>query len=111
MGNFIFATVLLSLVLIFTAVNSVIICNLCDEMTALIDEGKTEEAIAYWKDKKNYIQTFVRDAEIDVVSAEADALGESISIEDGEVEMGKLRLREAISEVKNCEKMTFFNVF
>jgi len=111
MGNFIFATILLSAVLIFTAVNSVVICNFCDEMTALIDEGKTEEAIDYWKEKKNYIQIFIRDAEIDVVSAEADALGESISIEDGEVEMGKLRLREAITELKNCEKITFGNVF
>ena len=111
MGNFIFASVLLLAVLIFTAVNSVLICNFCDEMTALIDEGKTEEAIAYWKEKKNYLQIFIRDAEIDVVSAEADALGESISIEDGEVEMGKLRLREAITELKNCEKITFGNVF
>ncbi len=111
MGNFICATVLLAIVIIFTAVNSVIICNFCDEMIELIDNGKTEDAVEFWKSKKPYIQIFVRDAEIDVVSAEADALGESISIEDGEVEMGRLRLREAISELKSSEMVTFGNVF
>ena len=111
MGNFVCASILLALVLIFTSVNSVVICNFCDEMILLIDEGRYEEAIDYWRSRKNYIQIFVRDAEIDVVSAEADALGESISIEDGEVEMGKLRLREAVTEIKNSEKINFGNVF
>ena len=104
MGNMILASILLAVVIIFTAVNSVIICNICDEMIKLIDENNTDSAIELWKEKKEYIQIFIRDAEIDIVSAEADALGESISIEDGEIEMGRLRFREAVVELKNSEK-------
>lgn len=111
MGNVIFASILLSVVIIFTAVNSVIICNICDEIIELIDNGDAESAIALWNAKKDYIQIFVRDAEIDVVSAESEALGESISLEDGEAEMGKLRLRDAVIEIKNSESITLKNVF
>ena len=111
MGNMILACILLAFVLIFTVVNSVVICNICDEIILLIDENKTEDALYLWNSKKNYIQYFVRDAEIDVISAEVENLGESVALEDGEAEMGKLRLREAVAEIINSESMTFSNVF
>lgn len=111
MGNFVFATVLLAIIIIFTAVNSVRICDICDDMLALIDAGNTEEAIALWSEERDYLAIFVRDAEIDVVSAEADALGESIALEDGEAEMGAMRLREAITELRNSEKPSFQDIF
>ncbi len=111
MGNFICALVLLAVIIIFTAVNCTMICNICDDMIALIDEGKIDEAVKLWEEKRTYIAIFVRDAEIDVVTAEAGALGESIALEDGEAEMGRLRLRDAVIELKNSEELNFEDVF
>ena len=48
MGNFIFASILLAAVIIFTAVNSFIICDICDDITACIDSGETERAFELW---------------------------------------------------------------
>ncbi len=111
MGNMIVACILIAFVVIFTCVNSYIVCNICDEMIKLIDSGKTEEAIAMWEEKKSYLSLIIRDSEIDVVSAEAELLGESISFEDGEAEQGRMRFREAISELINSEKPSFQNIF
>lgn len=111
MGNFIFATVLLSIVIIFTGVNSFIICELCDEMIELIDAGYTEEACAIWKENRTYISIFVRDAEIDVVNTEVEAMEGVSSIEDGEAEAGRMRLREAVAEILDSEKVSLADVF
>lgn len=111
MGNFICSLILLSAIILFTVINSVIICNICDKMIELTENGNSEQAIILWQEHKYYISFFVRDAEIDVVTAEADALGESIELEDGEAEIGALRFKEAVAEIKNSEKMTWGNIF
>ncbi len=107
MGNFICATVILILMIIFISVNSVIICNICDDITALIDTGEIEEAVKLWQEKKNYIALFVRDAEIDVVTAEASKIEQSTPIEDTEADPDSLGFREAVSEVKNSERFSW----
>lgn len=111
MGNFICSVILLTAVILFAVINSVIICNICGEMIDLAESGNISQAVAMWQEYKYYISYFVRDAEIDVVSAEADALGDSIELEDGEAEIGALRFKEAVTEIINSEKMTFGNVF
>ncbi len=111
MGNFITSVIILLLVISFTAINSTIICSICDEMVDLIDSGRSEQAIALWNEKREYIAIFVRDAEIDVVSSEAEALGRSVSLEDGEAELGMMRFRESVLEIKNSEKVNFRNIF
>lgn len=103
MGNFICATVILILMVIFISVNSVMVCNICDEITALIDENDLEAAAELWQEKKNYISLFVRDAEIDVVTAEAMKAEGSTPIEDAESAPNSLAFRDAVAEVKNSE--------
>ena len=107
MGNFIFTTVILVLMVIFISINSVIVCNICDDITALIDAGFLEEAAQRWQEKKNYIALFVRDAEIDVVTAEAMKIQQATPIEDAEAAPDSMAFREAISEVKNSERFTW----
>lgn len=111
MGNFITSIIILLAVIVFTAVNSSIICSLCDEMISLIDSGERDRAIELWNEKREYIAVFVRDAEIDVASAEAESTGESLPLEDGEAEPEMLRFREAVEEIKNSEKLSFGNIF
>ena len=104
MGNFICATVILILMIIFISVNSVIVCNICDDITALIDAGEIEHAAELWQEKMNYIALFVRDAEIDVVTAEAMKIEEATPIEDAEAAPDSLAFRDAVAEVKNSER-------
>ena len=111
MGNFVCAVVILALVVIFTGVNSAIVCNVCDDMLDLIDSGRTEEACALWLEKRSYIELFIRDAEIDVVNAEVKNMGDTTVIEDGEAETARVRLREAVEELKDSEHPTLRSVF
>lgn len=111
MENFIIATIILSIILIFVSVNSVIICNVCDEITALIDEGKLEEACALWEKKKGYVSIFVRDAEVDCVNSEVGSFGGEYSLEDGEAKLKAMSLREAVNELKHSEVPIFDNIF
>ncbi len=108
MGNFITALTILLLIIIFTVINSVYICSVCDDITSLIDEGKINEAKNLWNEKSGYISIFVRDAEIDVTMGEAENLNSETPIEDGEA---VLRFREAILEIKDSENPTFKNIF
>lgn len=110
MGNFICAVVILSLVVIFTGVNSVIICDICDDMIGLIDSGYTEEAKAIWIEKRDYISVFVRDAEVDVVNSEAESLGVEIPVEDAEAAAATLKFREAVVELRNSESPFLLNI-
>lgn len=111
MGNFISAAIILAIVVAFTGINSAFICNKCDEIIALNDAGNTEEAIALWNESKAYFAIFIRDAEIDVVSSEAESLGESVSLEDGEAELGRMRFSEAVKEIRDSEKIGLQNIF
>lgn len=109
MNNFIIAIIILALIIIFTVINSIYICSVCDDIIALIDEGRLEEAYSIWEEKKGYIAYLVRDAEIDVVTAETGSLGSDAAIEDGEA-VG-LRFRDAIQEIKNTEAFSAENIF
>lgn len=111
MENFIVAIVLLTVIIVFTAVNSFMICSICDEIIMLIDIGEIDKACELWNEKKSYLALFIRDAEIDVVESESSALSSEIPFEDGEAEAGKLRLREAVTELKNSEMPNFKNIF
>lgn len=111
MGNFAVALVLLSIVIIFTGVNSVVICNICDDIIRLIDENKLEEACRKWEENYEYIAIFVRDAEIDVVNAEAKELKEGIPYEDAEAEAGKIKFRDSVLEIIYSEKPSFQDIF
>ena len=111
MGNFICAIIILSLIIVFTTVNSFIICNICDDAIALIDEGKTEEACKLWESRWSYIALFVRDAEMDVVNAEVKRFSFESTFEDGEAENGRLELREAIMEVRHSESASWRSIF
>ena len=55
MGNFYFALGILAFIIIFTAVNSFIICNICDDITEMIDKGDIENACKLWQEKGKYI--------------------------------------------------------
>ncbi len=111
MENFVISVILVSLMVIFTIFNCFYICSVCDEVIALIDENNTAEACRLWNEKRDYISIFVRDAEIDVVDSEAKALEEETPIEDGEAPASAIRFREAVMEIKDSEKPTFFNIF
>ena len=111
MGNFIIAVVLITLLLIFTGVNSFIISSICDELLSLVDEERIDEAKQLWEERKNYLSFFVRDAEIDVVSAEFNGASEKIANEDGEAELSITDLKDAINELKHGEKPTLANIF
>ncbi len=111
MGNFIFASILLAAVIIFTAVNSFIICGICDDVISYIDSGENELALALWSKRKGYISVFVRDAELDVVTAHAEKLTSDTALEDGEAESAILAFRDAVSEIYHSEYPSFFNVF
>ena len=111
MGNFILASILLAFVIIFTAVNSFIVCGICDDITAYIDSGENEKAFELWNNKRKYISVFVRDAELDVVQAHVEKLTSETPLEDGEAESALLAFRDAVSEVYHSEYPTFYNVF
>lgn len=111
MGNFAVAVILISLLLIFTGVNSFFICSVCDELILLVDEEKIDEAKQLWDEKKDYLSFFVRDAEIDVVSAEFNGASEKIANEDGEAELSITGLKDAINELKHGEKPSLLNIF
>lgn len=109
MNNFIVAIIILAVVIVFSVINSIYICSVCDDITALIDQNKLDEAKKLWEEKKDYISYFVRDAEMDVVSSEAEAIGSDTPIEDGEA-VG-MRFREAIGEIKDTEEFSLTNIF
>lgn len=111
MGNFICAIVILCLIVTFTGVNSIILRDICDDMIGLLDAGKPEEAIELWKDKKAYVALFVRDAEIDVVTAEIKKTEEELPFEDGEAEAKIMSLRDAVLEIKNSEFPNWQSIF
>ncbi len=111
MSNFVCAVILLSVALLFTGINSVIICNICDEMIELIDNGNAEKAKEIWYDRRDYLSFFIRDAEIDVVTAEAEAYSKEIAREDGEIEAAATSFRDAITELRHGELPSFLNVF
>ncbi len=111
MGNFICSIVILILMVIFISVNSVIVCNICDDITQLIDSGEVEEAAKVWQEKMSYIAFFVRDAEIDVVTAEASKIQQSTPIEDAEAAPDSMSFREAVTEVKNSERFSWQGLF
>lgn len=96
---------------LFVIINSAIVCGICDDIIGFIDEGDIESAERLWKEKKNYIALFVRDAEIDVVTAEAEKLKKEISAEDAEAETDAFAFRDAIIEVKNSEQLDFQGLF
>lgn len=111
MHNFIIAVILIVFIVIFTTVNSFYICSVCDDIEALLNEGKIEEAVELWNSKKYYISFFVRDAEMDVVSTEADNLLRHYSLEDGEAESAKMSFSDAVNEIKLSEKLSFESIF
>ena len=110
MDNFIIACIILVSIIIFTGVNSYMICDICDDIIALIDSGSDEEAKALWQEKRDYIAIFVRDAEIDVADSEVSSFGTGTAPEDGEAESGRMRFREAISEIRDCEKFNLQDI-
>lgn len=110
MDNFIAALIILAFIVIFTGINSAVICGICDDMIALIDKGKTEEACELWKRRQSYIALFVRDAEIDCVNAEVDALGGMQSNEADAAKAETIRLREAVIELRDSEKPNFQDI-
>ncbi len=111
MENFVLAIVLLSIVVVFTGVNSVVICNICEEIISLAENGYYEDACRKWEESSGYIAIFVRDAEIDVVNAEAKELKSSIPFEDAEAEAGKMRFIDAVTEIIYSEKPSFQDIF
>lgn len=111
MHNFIIAVILIAFTLIFTVANSIYICSVCDNIQALLSEGKTEEAVELWESKRFYLSFFIRDAEIDVADTEAENLLKHYSLEDGEAEMAKMSFSDAINEIKLSEKLSFESVF
>lgn len=97
MGNFICALSLLVFMILFVIVNSFIICNLCDEIIFLADNGQFDEAKALWKEKKGYISFFTDDKEIDAVDYEAKQSESGFS--------------DAVLEIKNGNVLNWQGVF
>ncbi len=97
MGNFICAASILTLTVLFVIVNTVIICNVCDEIINLLDQGQAEAAKELWEQKKGYISFFVKDKEIDAV--------------DFEAEKEDLAFRDAISEIKTGNVLVWQSIF
>ena len=104
MGNFVYALIILALIIIFTAVNSVIICNICDDITALIEENCVEVACGVWEDNRKYISLFVRDTEIDLV----DTAIRQINTQNPD---GKNFFIEAVNEVRRSESIYWDCIF
>jgi len=111
MGNFVLAIVILSIVILFTGVNSFVICDICEEIISLADNGYYEDACRKWEESSKYIAIFVRDAEIDVVNAEAKELKASLPFEDAEAEVGKMKFVDAVAEIIYSEKPSFQDIF
>ena len=50
MNNFIVAIIILAVVIVFSVINSIYICSVCDDITALIDQNKLDEAKKLWEE-------------------------------------------------------------
>lgn len=111
MRNLIVACILLASVVSFTAISSARVCSICDEMISLVDAGEIDKAGELWQKNCDYIAYFVRDAEIDVVTAELEGVYESFAVEDGEREAACVALRDAINEISHFERLSFRSVF
>lgn len=111
MRNLIISCILLALVVGFTAISSYNVCRICDEMISLVDAGEIGKAYEIWQGSADYISFFVRDAEIDVVTAELEGVYKSLPIEDGEREAACIALRDAINEIRRSEQPSFRSVF
>lgn len=106
MGNFICAVILLLTVIVFTAVNSYAVLDLCEDMLSYIENSNTSAAIDLWEKKEKYVSLFVRDAETDLINSAI--LTMSINGESEETVSG---LIFAINELKENEQLSFLNLF
>ncbi len=111
MSNYIIALILVACVACFTVFNSVFITDICDDIQELLNENKAKEAVDLWNAKRSYIAIFVRDAEIDVVDAEAKGLESETPLEDAEAENAILKFASAVNEIKQSEKLSFQTIF
>ncbi len=111
MNNFIIAIISVLLIFAFITINSFVICDICDDLIDYVEKEQLESAKDLWEKKKFYLSLFIRDAEIDVVTAEFNGVLEKTSIEDGESELNTTSLIDALNELKHSEKPSFNNVF
>ena len=105
MENFVIAILFLSTILLFTVFNSIYICGICDDIIDMIDNGDISAAGELWQENQGYISFFVRDTEIDSVSARAEAIKEGSEAESAQ------KLRSAVEELRDSEKATFRHIF
>ena len=111
MGNFICAVVILSLVVIFTGVNSIIICDICDDMISLAEAENFDELSHIWGQSRGYLSLFIRDAEIDVVDAEIKKVESEVPFEDAEAATDIISLKDAILELRYSESISWLCIF
>ncbi len=104
MGNFIYAVIILVLIIVFTAVNSVIICNICDDIIGLIEEDSIDIARGIWENNRKYISIFVRDTEIDLVDT-------AIRQIETQIPDSKVLFKEAVNEVRRSESVDWDCIF
>ena len=106
MRNFICAVILLFAVITIASVNSFFILDIFDDMLNLIERGDANAAIELWERKEKYVSLFIRDSEIDLINR--DILYYRLY---GESKENEKRLIFTINELKESEKINFFNVF
>ncbi len=110
MGNLITGCILIAFVIAFTSLSSFIVVSTCEEIIALVDSGDIDSALQLWNRRACFISLFVRDAEIDVVTG-AFENSDKFPLEDGERETANTELCDAIKEIIDFERISFYSVF
>ena len=98
MGNFICSVIIICLIVIFVAVNCLIVDSICEKIIKYIDQNDTESAKAVWSDKKHYLSRFHPDREIDSVTNAT------------EFEADPARFRQAVTEIRDSEVLSLWGV-
>ncbi len=111
MENLVVAVIILAVLLVFTGVNSFIICNSCEEISSFVNENAFDEAVTRWESRKNYIALFVRDSEIDIVDEQMEELFEVEDGDERELESAKNELLTALTELKQGEAIGWQQIF
>lgn len=110
MGNLITGCILIAFVIAFTSLSSFIVVSTCEEIIALVESNDTENALKLWNRRAGFISLFARDAEIDVVTAAFENT-DKFPLEDGEREAAHTELCDALMEIIDFERISFYSVF
>ena len=104
MANLRISLFLLAFVLVFTAVNGIIVSRRCEQILSLCLSGDVAGAVSLYESNEKYFSLFVRDSDTDSAAAAAEGL------KSGTPNSAAAFLL-AIREIQAGESLAFFNLF